>query len=75
MRVGFARARDMVSLKSILVCDPLPINPISFGRFIYKIPETPNSKQKAKEMMGWMNCCSYGVTSQLLEVQGPAKCM
>ena len=70
MLVSFARANDMVPLKSTLACDPLPIYPISFGRFIYNIPEIPNSNQKAKEMMCWMNGCSHGVTSQLLEVHG-----
>ena len=75
MLVGFARAQDMVPFKSILACDPLPIYLISFGRFIYNIPETPNSKKKAKEMKGWMDGFSHGVTSQLSEVHGCAKCM
>ena len=33
MLVGSARAKGIVPFKSILACDPLPISPISFGRF------------------------------------------
>ena len=55
---------DMVLIKIILACDPLPIYFISFGRFV----ETPNPRQKTNKMMD--DGCSHGVISQLLEVHG-----
>ena len=74
MLVGFAQARDMTPLKNILACDPLPIYSISFRRFVFIIPKTPNSKRRQGWWrLDWMNGCSHGVTCQLLEVHGCAK--
>ena len=75
MLVGFARAQDTWSLLREYPLAILCLSTSSRLGGLYNIPETPNSKQKAKEMMGWMSGCSHGVTSQLLEVHGCAKCM